>query len=50
MLYMVPVNKLNAFFAVGHPDSHFERNAGRSHVEAAQGFGEKDGPRFDIGA
>jgi hypothetical protein len=47
---------LNAFrfvpprFAVGHPDSHFERNAGRSHVEAAQDFGEKDGPCFDIGA
>ena len=37
-------------FAVGHPDSHLEQNAGRSLVEAAQDFGEKDGPCFDIGA
>src|SRR5260370_9729287 len=33
---MVPFLKLNAFtVAVGHPDSHFEQNAGRVHVKAS---------------
>ena len=52
LIAIASYNKLNPvrFLAVGHPDSNFERNAGRSDVKAAQDFGEKDGPCFDVGA